>query len=152
MENSSTLKLDAATDVVHYFQIHVKKSHGSDTIEYMVWSDMTFEIRCKYTWYFKYRAALLQIKYPKYLVDTSWGNVPAQGRSLIRIVQAKLIRKKGTVTEYKNKLRKAEENWNQIFPITDDIRYQNTLVLIAKHEAELNQLDAYYKSLINTNP
>ena len=55
-------------EVVHWVLIEVCKKYG-DKVEFIKWSDLPFSVRNKWDWYFKYRAALLQVKYPKYYVQ-----------------------------------------------------------------------------------
>src|SRR5690606_1187671 len=102
-------------DRVHYFNI--KAINGNrEIVEFLSWSGLRFDLRMKYDWYFKYRAALLQVKYPKFQIDVFWGNEPAQGKTLEQIRESKIRAKKAKITEIKNKLQKAKDNWSSLFP------------------------------------
>jgi hypothetical protein len=98
------------------------------------------ELRLKYDWYFKYRAALLQVKYPKYIVECIWGNEPAQGRTLQQIRESKIRAKKAKTSELNNKIIIAKKNWARLFPIEDDILYQKAIAKIGRLESELKSL------------
>lgn len=129
----------SVSDVVHWFTIKVI-NHRREIVEFLSWSGLKWELRLKYDWYFKYRAALLQVKYPRLEVQTFWGSEPATGKTLEEIRQAKIRAKKSKITEYKNKLKKAELNWSSLFPIEDDIDYKKAVEKINRLEFELRSL------------
>jgi hypothetical protein len=131
--------INSVYDVVHWFNIKVI-NQKRETVEFLSWSGLKWELRLKYDWYFKYRAALLQVKYPRFEVQTYWGNEPATGKTLEEIRQGKIRSKKSKITEYKNKLKKAESNWVSLFPIEDDISYQKAVEKINRLEFELRSL------------
>lgn len=126
-------------DVVHWYNIKVI-NNKRDIVEFYSWSGLRWELRIKYNWYFRYRAALLQVKYPKFEVQTFWGNELATGKTLEEIRQSKIRSKKSKITEYKNKLKKAELSWSSLFPIEDDIDYQRAVEKIKQLEFELLSL------------
>lgn len=125
-----------AFDVVHYFNIKAK-NENRETIEFLSWSGLRFDLRMKYDWYFKYRAALLQVKYPKFQIDVFWGNEPAQGKTLEQIQQGRIRAKKAKITEIKNKLQRAKENWSCLFPIEEDVIYRKAVAKVNRLELEL---------------
>ena len=125
----------SVSDVVHWFNIKVINKR--EIVEFQSWSGLKWKLRLKYDWYFKYRAALLQVKYPKFEVQTYWGNEPATGKTLEEIRNAKIRAKKSKITEYKNKLEKATTTWSSLFPIEDDIDYQRAVEKINRLEFEL---------------
>lgn len=129
----------SVSDVVHWYNIKVI-NHSREIVEILSWSGLKWELRLKYDWYFKYRAALLQVKYPRYEVQSYWGNEPATGKTLEEIRQSKIRAKKAKITEYKNKLKKAKLNWSSLFPIEDDIYYQKAVEKINRLEFELRSL------------
>jgi len=132
----------SVSDVVHFFVIKVYDKRGGlgSLIEFLKWENLTFDLRQKYDWYFRYRAALLQVKYPKYIVDVAWGNEPATGKTLEEIRQDKIRAKKSKITQYKNKLKKAELSWSSLFPIEDDFDYIKAVEKINRLEFELHSL------------
>jgi len=129
----------SVSDVVHWFNIKVI-NHKREIIEFLSWSGLKWELRLKYDWYFKYRAALLQVKYPKFEVQTYWGNEPATGKTLEAILQDKIRAKKSKITQFKNKLELAKATWSSLFPIEDDIDYQRAVEKIKRLEFELRSL------------
>jgi hypothetical protein len=129
----------SVSDVVHWFNVKVINNRR-EIVEFLSWSGLKWELRLKWDWYFKYRAALLQVKYPKFEVQTYWGNEPATGKTLEEIRQGKIRAKKSKITEYKNKLKKAELNWSSLFPIEEDIDYKRAVEKINRLEFELRSL------------
>jgi hypothetical protein len=127
-------------EVVHYFVIKVYTKRGGNLIEYHIWSDMKWQLRVRYQWYFNYRAALLQVKYPRYIVEVISGNEPAKGKALEQIKEDKRRAKKAKITQYKNKLQKARQNWTSLFPIEEDELYQKAVQKINRLELELNNI------------
>jgi hypothetical protein len=128
-------------DVVHYYCIKVYEKRGMPSVESLSWTGLRWELRLKYDWYFKYRAALLQVRYPRYVVDCIWGNEPATGKSLEQIRQNKIRNKKAKITEYKNKLELARKHWSSLFPIDDDIVYKRAEAKINRLVQELYELN-----------
>lgn len=128
-----------AYDVVHWYSIKVLDSKRN-VIEFLSWSNMKWELRLKYNWYFIYRAALLQVKYPKHSVESYWGNEPAKGKTLDEILQSKIRAKKSKITEYKNKLQKFKDAYNSLFPIEQDKDYHKAWAKIIALEIELEDL------------
>lgn len=61
-------------DSLFWFRIKVYTKRGGEMVETLYWELLPFEVRMKWDWYFKYRAALLQVKYPRFVVDCIWGN------------------------------------------------------------------------------
>ena len=128
----------SVSDVVQWSNIKVINKR--EIVEFQSWSGLKWKLRLKYDWYFKYRAALLQVKYPKFEVQTYWGNEPATGKTLEEIRNAKIRAKKSKITEYKNKLEKAKTTWSSLFPIEDDIDYQRAVEKINRLEFELRSI------------
>ena len=112
---------------------------------------MTFELRVKYDWYFKYRAALYQVQNPKARVEVLWGSEPATGKTLFTILINKSIVKRAKITGLKDKINRAVTGWNELFPIEDEPRYQAALLKLAKLELELFELQAEIESLTTKN-
>lgn len=131
-----------ANTVVHWVIIECYKKYGDgNLVEYLKWDRMRFETRCKWAWYFRYREALLQCKYPKFHVTMRWGNEPAQGKTKEQINRSLAIAKKRKISEYTNKINLAKKNWNYLFPIEEDINYIKAIAKIQKLKNELKELE-----------
>jgi hypothetical protein len=132
----------AFSNVVFYFKIEVL-DEKRNKIEVLIWEDLVWDIRLKYDWYFKYRAALLQVKHPKYKVEVFHGRQDAKGKTLSNILKDKIRSKKAKITEYNNKLNLAIKEWNSLFPIEDDADFQRAKSKIWRLENELIDLENY---------
>ena len=126
------MKIQSTFDRVHFFNIRLIDSKTRETIQFLYWSNLRWEIRLKYDWYFKYRAALLQVEHPKSIVEIFWGNEPAVGKSLEQITALKIRSKKAKITEYKNKIDRYKNEWNELFSYEDDIKYIRAIEKIEK--------------------
>src|SRR5690606_4942621 len=125
--------------VVHYVTIRVhQEGQGSPVIVFLKWENMTYEVRMKWDWYFKYRAALEQVKRPRSTVIVHWGNQPAVGKPLIQQLEQKLISSKGNITRISNKIRDYENKMNGllIWEVDRDDIYQEALQKLARLKRE----------------
>lgn len=105
-------------------------------------NEMTFEFLTKWLWFFKYREALYRVKNPRHYIELTHGSydwIPSGEKATIDL-KNKIQGKKATITKYKNLLKKAEENWNELFPITDDHLYKKCVSKIARLEQELAEI------------
>lgn len=147
MAQGDNIKTSSVHDVVHYFHIKVFDLKR-EKVETLSWSGLVWDLRLKYDWYFKYRAALLQVKYPRFKVETSWGNVPAEGKTLERIRQNKIKSKKATITKYKNRLNSYKQEFEDyksgytlLFPIESELLYQKFVASIDLAESKIKRLE-----------
>lgn len=132
------LDKNCAFDVVHYYKIEVFERKPRRRIEVKVFDDMLWDVRLKWDWYFKYRAALYQVQNPKAVIEVSWGNYPASSKkSIEQITKNKLIAKKRKLSTYINKLDAYKSSWNSLFEIDQDPIYNLALKKIEKIKNEL---------------
>lgn len=112
-------------------------------------NNLKFETLNKWMWYFRYRAALFQVEYKDKKVELETFEYQFTPPILLRTKKAKddWIGAKRTLTKYRNRLQKAKDNWNALFPIENDIRYKNTLEKIEAYECKVNRLEAEYQKL-----
>lgn len=137
-------------DVVHFYIINVLTKYGNGTlVEKYKWQGLRWELRNKYDWYFKYRAALLQVKYPKYYIETRWGHEPAVGKTKLQLLAQKLITAKSKHTKASNLLKTAEEKWNYLFPIQDDKDYIRATEKVNRLKFELQAIQIEFNTLKN---
>lgn len=128
-------------NVAHFYSIKVYDMQRN-MVECVIWDSLKWHVRLKYDWYFKYRAALFQVKYPKNKVDVSWGNIPLLTKEEEENIRLKntIRAKKAKITELKNKLQLARDNWNLLFPIEEDVLYIKCVAKIKEKENELQFL------------
>jgi len=137
---------------IKYFHVTViaqkgnHRSYDEDII--LTWCDLPFMIRVKYDWYFKYRAALLQVQHPRWQIQIKSSSEPAKDGALIRKNHFKntISAKKRKITELNNEMRKLKENWNELFPIEEHVKYLPTVNKIKELECELRQIQVSFST------
>jgi hypothetical protein len=130
----SNLEVREEAKVVYYYVIKVFNKHR-DLIEYLDWSNMPMHTRNQFNWYFKYKAALLQVKYPRYEVVCLWGSEEPKGILAKIMARNRVIAKKRKLTEYTNKLQNAIDTWNELIPIQEHpywCKVQNKINLLKR--------------------
>lgn len=133
-----------------FYRVEVKtRMYGGETIESLYWDNMTLDQSVKWSWYFRYRAALLQVANPKTYVDISNGPYDPTPKDQADIYRRRLIARKRKITEWNNKLQKAKDTWNELFPIENDHFYKKAVAKIAKDEEDLANLKQIIHSLEN---
>jgi len=113
----------------------------TETIYYR--TDLPFNIFNKWQWYFKYREALYRIKNPRYYIELSMGSydyVPPK-EEVIKILINKIRAKKGKITEYKTKIRIAEQTWDEMFSIAENDLFKKAKAKIERYQIELTELE-----------
>ena len=127
--------------------ISVREKIGSDVIEFLIWKNMDFKLVFKWDWYFQYRAALLQVKYPKYRVEYDRWSTTAEGRTLQRIELDKKTKRitvcKRMITKCKNSIEsyRLEQN-SLLIPNWNNERYLKTIDKFNEYSKELNLLNS----------
>lgn len=156
--------LDVRYTTAFYYKIRVKPSYHGDILEQYIWKDMSFDVYTKWQWYFRYRAALLQVKYPRFKVEESYGAqdyVPANLQ--LHQLRNKMIARKRKITILNNKMEqvkarmeRAKSTWAEIFPIEDSAHWKeavqfisDTLQKVYELENEIELMEIEIQTLIN---
>lgn len=108
---------------VYWCGIRVLEKHGGKRLEVLKWDNLRFELQVKYQWYFRYRAALLQVKYPRAIVELTTGDKKPDAHRAVHLAHNRLRARKAKVTEFNNKLDKLKESWNSLFPLEEDPKF-----------------------------
>jgi len=124
--------------------VHTKFGNGV-LVEYLKWDHLPVEVFQKWKWYFIYRAALLQVKYPHYYVEQRWGAKEITNESPEDLQVYKTNKRKsfvkGIVKRFENAILKYECEQNQmLIPNFDNPKYLRTIEKIKDYKAELSQL------------
>lgn len=124
----------------YYIKVYDNGYPSGNVIKFIKWENLTFELFCKYKWYFEYRYALLRVQHPRVLIENNQFKRELNEKEKTDFLKNKIIGKKRTITKYKNRLSIYELNWNSLFPIKDDETYKKALEKIARLETELKEL------------
>ena len=129
-------------------KVHTKRANG-ESIAFHKWEGYTLQQLVKWSWYFKYRAALYQVKYPRAYIQVTSFKVNAVGRDLTRALYNRWVAKKRKITEWTNKIKRAEDNYSQLFPIEEQKGYITAVAKLARLKEEFKEMNIEYnKSLI----
>lgn len=101
--------------------IYDGKYPSDKVLTYYRWV-LPWHVRTKWNWYFKYRAALAQVQYPKNLVSFTWGNQEPDTRTKIDYIKKDITTKRRMITKLSNALEKHEKYLieHSIFGLADD--------------------------------
>lgn len=141
----------------HWVSIAVRESEGKPILYLYKWENLPYVIICKYRWYFRYRAALLQVKYPKYTIDYRWGTQEPEGIVKANLERNRIISRKAQITKYKNKLAEYEKEFDlykssycKIFPIEDETEYKTYKNSIKLAKSKIKGLELELGELMNS--
>ena len=137
--------MDSLKDQLHRITITVRKGYNPfDYVERISWDGINNDLMLKYKWYFDYRHALLKVKYPRKIVDMHhYAYQPETTTELERHetrIKNLILAKRRKITEINNRLRQAEYNWCQLFPITEDVFYKKAVEKLDRLKCELKEL------------
>jgi hypothetical protein len=132
-------------ETIHWRSVVVYKGSCANPMQIkhkLVWEGLTLEMVLKWSWYFEYRQALLKVQYPRQKVALLMGNyqIPAREPEFRRRYYAR----KGKLSKVLNAFEKVRKDWNSLFPIEDDPRYQRTIEKIEEERAKLAAMKREY--------
>lgn len=130
-----------------FYIIKVFDKKPGKLVELLRWDGLRWETRIKWDWYFKYRAALLQVKYPKYIVKVYFGQAPPsentiefQKQNKLRAKKAKLTKIKNNFSLYQNEFDKFKSEFSELFPIEESLIFKEYQSNFEKFKEKINQL------------
>lgn len=127
---------------LHWVRIRVTREFRcGEIIEEKLWMGLRTEIKMKYDWYFRYRAALLQILYPKFYVQLEHAIYPATGDQLKIILQNKLKATERKISQYEKHIEKVTKEWLSLLPHTEDTGYKMMIEKIEKLKQRKSNLE-----------
>lgn len=127
--------------------VHRGKGKESDPEKVHFWTGLRFHIFNKYRWYFRYRCALLQVKYPMRYVELrnfDYDFVPTH-EIILKRKKNLMIAQRALLTKSVNRLEGYEKNWVSLFPIEKDELYQKALFKIESVKVKLRSLEKDYE-------
>ena len=123
----------------YWVVVRVRDLNICQTIDFLKWEGFTLAQLVKWSWYFRYREALMVIKYPRCEVTLTKGQQEPSERTAENIFKNRLRAKKAKITEIKNKIAWVENEWDELFPVETDELYQRAKAKLARLEYELEQ-------------
>lgn len=144
---SDTYSVDA-TPIYFFEAIVYTKKFGGEFIEKKYWYGYNIEWFQRWKWFFNYRSALLQIKYPKYDVDIKWGTKKPELVEDFVILRERKAKKdittcKRMITKYQNAISQFVEIQNKtLIPDWENSKYQKAILTLEKYKSRLVELQA----------
>ncbi len=142
-----------ATDFVYKIRtfcirisVHSKISRcNNSVIEKKEWLNMPNHVILKWMWYFKYREALLRIKYPHYYHSWTQWQIDPEGRTAIEMEKHQrkrdIITAKRMITKCKNAIGLYEEEENaKLLPNWEYEPYLKVCDKLVRYQLRLNEL------------
>jgi len=108
------------------------------------WEGYTLQQVIRWQWYFRYRGALYQIQYPKAKITINTMKYDAEGPKLQQALRNRWIAKKRKITEWTNRIARAEATYNELFPIEEHKVYQKAVAKLKRLKEEFVELNEIY--------
>ncbi len=150
METGSYLLADTYSveeSSIFFFEAVVyTKKFGGVFVEKKYWYGFNIEWFQRWNWFFKYNAALLQIKYPKYDVDVKWGAKKPDLIEDFNVLKHRKAKKdittcKRMITKYENAISQYIDIQQQtLIPDWENSKYQKALLTLEKYKSRLAEL------------
>ncbi|PXW06484.1 hypothetical protein C8D70_12516 [Chryseobacterium sp. CBTAP 102] len=132
---------------IYFFEATVyTKKFGGVFIEKKYWYGYNIDWFQKWNWYFKYCAALLQIKYPRYDVDIKWGAKKPELVEDFNILKQRKAKQdittcKRMITKYENAILQYKEiEQLKLIPDWENPKYLKALTTLDKYKDRLSEL------------
>lgn len=139
---SNDYLLDIEIKVSYLINIPAEGILERKELEKLQWMFFTHEAVTRWKWYFKYRAALLQIKYPKYDVEIKYSTSDMKSTNQeINLLKRRITAKKRKVTEFYNKAEAIRSSYNELFPVEQNPEYSTYKQIYLKKKEELAVLE-----------
>lgn len=129
--------------------LHRLPFRASDAKAIMVWENLPFHTYMRFRWYFRYRAAMIQVQHPKQLVEI------LETRQQLSIQQAeelhlknKIIRAKADITKINNAIEKHRPRHQPTFfepTFEDTIAYKKALEKLDQLRLKLQNLEELWQ-------
>ena len=130
--------------------LHRNTYKASDAKVMYYKKDLTFELFNRWKWFFRYRAALIQVQHPKQFVELEFIKVKFTPdlQVLLKRAKDKFIGAKATLTKYQNKKQEMEDSWNELFPIEQHPKYMFVMDKIDEYEIKRSMTGRKYAALL----
>lgn len=130
--------------------LHRNTYKASDAKVMYYKKDLQFELFMRWKWFFRYRAALIQVQHPKQFVELEFIKVKFTPdlQVLLKRAKDKFIGAKATLTKYQNKKQEMEDSWNELFPIEQHPKYMFVMDKIDEYEVKRKVAGRKYAALL----
>lgn len=131
-----------------YVKLHRLPFFASDSKLVFTWDNYTFSQYMRWKWYFRYRAAMLQVQHPKQAVEIIEFHWNLSDKEIEKIAyKNKLVAARATLTKLEDKVAAFVANWNLLFPYENEPSYQAALLRIEAQKVKVQELEAINEQL-----
>ena len=111
---------------------------------------LSFELFNRWKWFFRYRAAMIQVQHLKQFVELEFIKVKFTPdlQVLLKRAKDKFIGAKATLTKYTNKKKEMEDDWNELFPIEQHPKFMFVMDKIDEYEIKRKVAGRHYAALL----
>lgn len=131
-------------------KIHRKSGYGPEPETLLEWSGYRFKAFMRWKWYFRYRAALLQVQNPKRLIEIGefqfMLKVPLSEK--VERKKRELAAQKGEVTKWERIHDQELKNPHDLFGIESHPHYQKALRKLDEKRQKRDRLQKEYDALL----
>lgn len=126
--------------------LHNRPFYASDATMVMIWEGLPFATYSRYKWYFRYRAALIQVQHPKQFVEIRETRQSINAKEAEQIlVRNKIVRAKADITKIENAITKYTALYQ---PTIFEPTFQDTIAY-KKAADKLDQIKLKLQNLTN---
>lgn len=117
-------------------------------LEEIIYKNTTYDFNKRWKWFYKYRQALLQIKYPKANIEILYETIPVQSyEQQSHLIKNKIIARKRKITEFENRIQHLKDGYMDLFPIEQNPVYIELNNRKKYHEMKLENLNEELQKL-----
>lgn len=133
--------------------LHKAKTYSTHREVIYYNTGLTFQILMKYDWYFRYLAAMQQVKTPKFFVQIEKIEYIVENKEEVKLKHLKnnLKSAMGNLTKNINAMERIKRNWSELFPYYEDIYYQKAVNKIEKYKSKVIEIENEINKLENQN-
>jgi hypothetical protein len=107
------------------------------------WDGLPYQVRLRWDWFFRYKAARFQVEHPHWCIELSHGRIDhimTDEEAAAKALADKLQAAKGRYTKILNRVSAFRAEYTGLFYIEEDPVYQKLIGLLSKAIANLNEL------------
>lgn len=96
--------------------VRVKRQYA-EHVEKIVWRGMSFQHMQRWEWYFRYREALLRVRYPRHYIEYGVYSYMPAGSESVNMDAHRLALAKRQLTKFRLKIADKREQWLRSDPM-----------------------------------
>ena len=141
------------TRFFHRIHIHNSSNPWADRVLWRSWEGLRFDQMQRWSWFFRYMAALAQIQHPRMCVDHSWGSVKVSTHEAqIHLAALSVAARRGMLTKHLDKVEAFKRKHSTLFPYDQHELWPQVLLKECRLRQELAEAEERLKQLQASPP